>query len=276
MNVVRPRRLGSVVGGLAVGVVGALALTTPTMGQASAEPSDPVDNTAYTLNVCAGTYVRIVTGSASEGPQGWQISVDGERVWPEEGDTEPLPGEWELVLVPPGEVTVGYEAKPELLTHTWQEPAFCAGLPEPAAVQPTCDEPGWIDIPALPVPDPLSLTGDTAAAATAPASELAYRLDGVEVDPESTHAVEAGTHVVVLQERLGDVGIDLVLQAWVFEIEEPDCPAEGGDSGDSGEGGELPKTGVPAGLVAGAAAALMVLGGGLYLLARRRRTTFTA
>src|SRR5690606_9761909 len=92
----------------------------------------------------------------------------------------------------------------------------------------------------------------TAAQAQGPVSEgqitAFIQLDGRKVEAGSTHEVEPGTHEVTLHpvstfldERIEIILHRIILHRWVIEIEEPECP---------GEGGELPTTGVPTGLLA--------------------------
>lgn len=61
--------------------------------------------------------------------------------------------------------------------------------------------------------------------------------------------------------------IEITSDAWA----ELEC-----DEGDEGEGGELPVTGASTALLAAGALVMLALGGGLFLIARRRRVTFTA
>lgn len=80
-------------------------------------------------------------------------------------------------------------------------------------------------------------------------------------------AASEGLTVTPKAEGLDDTGPI----AW----EKPaDCttPVPGGGAG----GPTLPKTGAPAGLIAGGAAALLAIGAGLFFMARRRRIRFTA
>lgn len=282
------RRAGAVAAGLALAVIGVAAAAGPVAAQEPPEVVAPPSYLATFGDVCEGTV--IILGTRSPAEASWSVTVDGELVWPTEGDELPDPSGPTVLQVGPGEVVVNVNGT-ELASHTWQEPAYCGSLPEPTATQPTCEAPGTITIPGLPdLKEVLrGLDTGTPAERAEPASELEavpaapesfalmWRLNGVDVAPESTHEVEPGTHVVSLHLStplpLGGAGGDtltLRLQTWVFEIEAPDCP------GDEGTGGELPKTGVPTVLIAVAAVALIALGGGLYLLSRRRRITFSA
>src|SRR5690606_22346207 len=157
------------------------------------------------------------------------------------------------------------------------EGGACDRFPAPTHTQPTCDAPGTITIPELPV----DLFEDSQRLTTLqsdvldprepefPLQDVFFQLDGEEVAPGSTHEVEPGTHEVTLHlvSTLPEVRIEIIVRRWLIEIEEPGCP---------GEGGGLPPTGVPTGLLAGAAALLLTAGAGMYLVARRRRITFSA
>lgn len=285
-----PRRLAVAAAGLALAVVGAVAPGAPASAQDLPSVPPPGYRVAF-MNVCDGT--QVLLGSEKPDRVEWQVRVDGERVWPVAGDTLPGAGENAVILVGPGEVEVTATFVTYTWSHRWDRPAFCDSLPEPTASQPTCDAPASITVPALPDVAQIvdELTGSApavqpAVAGDRPGFSLAWRLDGADVAPESTHEVEPGTHVVSLHLStplpLGPGGENLTVQvrSWAFEIEAPDC-ADGTDDGaddgtDDGAGGELPKTGAPVALVAGAAVFLIALGGGLFLLARRRRTTFSA
>ena len=279
MNTVkRTRRVLAGLAGLALGLVAAFAAASPAQAQ---EPLPPLP-----FDGCGGTNLLLpgVEGGA------WTVTVAGETFFPLEGDEQPASDEVVNLFIPAGageitwSLTIGED---ETLsgTHTWTEPegGACDRFPAPTHTQPTCDAPGTITVPEFPPgfgegverPDLISAVEQevTAAQAQGPVSEgqitAFFQLDGRKVEAGSTHEVEPGTHEVTLHlvSTFLDVRIEIILHRWVIEIEEPECP---------GEGGELPTTGVPTGLLAGAAALLLTAGAGMYLVARRRRITFSA
>jgi LPXTG-motif cell wall-anchored protein len=253
-----PRRLLASAAGLAIGLGGALALAAP------AQAVDiPVGDAGF-FDVCHGTYVGIET---EVGPLDWQIKVGGETFWPEEEDSGTLEtGESEIIFVPKGlgEIEVSYVDIAEPWIHTWSEPDWCE---EPTYTQPTCDEPGTITIPGLPKASQPDVTHLREGGFLLPIDKLIYRLDDEVVEPESTHEVEPGTHVVTLTFEDDIVGAKapsekLLLGMWIIEIEEPEC--------------DLPHTGTQVALIAGGALLLLTLGSAAYFLARRRQISFTA
>lgn len=126
-----------------------------------------------------------------------------------------------------------------------------------------------------PVVDSTSDCDSLTVTVTNPAEEpLTATVTSGEVTEELTVAPgETGevtvdaTEGTVATVTIGDQTTEVAWQ----QPEDCDEPQEG-----EGGGGDLPETGVPTGLVAGAAVLLLALGGGLYLVARRRRITFTA
>lgn len=290
-----PRRVLTGLAGVALGMVGVLGASLPASATAGPEAAD--------FDTCDGTLISL-TGITEDDQ--YAIEVDGSPFWPGEGDDQPEYGENIIVLVPagPGEIKVLYLEAPEtwneVLVATWESPPGCTLLEDPGVTQPTCDTPGEIVVPPMPEqprddpPDVIIIPPEELAAPsvspdpevtdsdvtllepvddprpTPSGSRPAFWLDGEMVEPESTHEVEPGSHVLTLEIR------GIVLKTWVIEIAEPDCPGPAGDDEDEGQGGELPKTGAPTGFVIAGGVALFAIGGALYLLARRRRPTFTA
>jgi LPXTG-motif cell wall-anchored protein len=257
-------RLLAGVTGLALGLGSALALAAP--AQATTEPPSVIEPTFG--DTCDGTYVTLTNDEAMHD---WTVTAGGEVVW----DGELGKFDSEVVFVPSdaGEIEVDYGVESEGWPWTWEEPEWCADLPEPTYTQPTCEEPGEIVIPAIPEFAKVQATDRTAAAVTAQqAPTLFYTLNDEQVEPESTHTVEAGTHVVALNVEItyyfsdSPLTVEHVLKTWIIELEEPEC---------EGEGGELPETGTSTALIAGGALLLLTLGAAMYFVARRRRITFT-
>ena len=281
-TVMRSRRVLAGLAGLALGMATALA-AAPAQAQ-SLEP-EPLDT-------CAGTHLLLpgLEGGA------WTVTVAGEAYFPAEGDDQPGAGEVVNLFIPADAGEIGWSLSTggqEVAsgTHTWTEPEDprCDEFPPPTHTPPTCDAPGTITIPELPedlfedsmaqerplarelrVVEPKEQAVEPKEPDPGPGIDLFFQLDGDKVEAGSTHEVEPGTHEVTLHVvfTFGAEQLELIIHRWVVEIEEPDCP-------DDGEGGELPKTGVPTGLLAGGAALLVAAGAGMYLVARRRRITFT-
>jgi hypothetical protein len=305
-----PRRVLTGLAGVALGMVGVLGASLPAhaTGGPEAADFDTCDGTQIRLTGVTDDdqYAIEVDGS-----QFWPGEGDDQ---PELGEDIIVfvpagPGEIKVLYLE------APETWSEVLVATWESPPGCALLEDPGVTQPTCDTPGKIVVPPMPeqpddddppdviiipprdladssegtellaTPDEVEETTDSDATPLEPIDDprptpsgpvLAFWLDGEMVEPESTHEVEPGSHVLTLEIR------GIVLKTWVIEIVGPDCPDpdgddEGGteDDEDGGQGGELAKTGVPTGYVIGAGVALFAIGGSLYLLARRRRTTFT-
>jgi len=166
------------------------------------------------------------------------------------------PGEEsEPIIVPPDSgkitVTVGKKDKP-VADYEWTEPE--GGCEPELQTESTCEELIFTIVnPKNGLAFKATFTPSTGDAKT------------VEVAPDTTvpvkFAASAGLTVVV---SVADRESEPI--AW----EEPEEGCGGGG------GGELPRTGAPAGLVAGGAGAVLALGAGLFFLARRRRIRFTA
>ncbi|HEY8452021.1 MAG: LPXTG cell wall anchor domain-containing protein [Micromonosporaceae bacterium] len=283
-TVKRSRRVLAGLAGLAVAVVTALAAASPAQAQ-GVEPPPRFDT-------CAGTHLLL------PGIQGgsWTVTVGGDAFFPAEGDEQPGPGEVVNLFVPAGSGEIAWtlfvgEQAVDSGTHTWTDPGTCDELPDPTHTQPTCDAPGTITIPELPGEETGGAIEREGAGVQAegPTSVpgVSFRLDGNEVEAGSTHEVEPGTHEVTLQQvfTFGAIQVELIVQRWVIDIEEPDCPDEPGQPSEPaepsepaqpGEGGELPKTGNQAVLFGVGALVMLAVGGAMYLVARRRRITFTA
>jgi hypothetical protein len=227
--------------GVVIGLAGALALSTSAQAVASPDVPDEVE----IFNTCDGTYVTFESEDVAA------VWVDGEVFWPD-ADGPGEPGLRLLFVADYEEIVVDFTDDIPSVTHTFTEPDFCGELPEPTLTPATCEAAASITIPV----------------ATVLEEELhsVFTLNGDDVEPESTHTVQPGTHTVQFLLRAELVDVTLQIKTWTFQVDAPDCP---GDE-------KLADTGSPLVWIAGTAVALLVIGGGLFFLARRRQADFTA
>lgn len=272
------------IAGLAVGTLGALALTAPAQAQGTETPSS-----VEFENTCDGTLVTITSGTeldqyqwvvADNGPQG---GAAVEELASGESTTVFAPKSWASISVFYTALPVDGVTGPSLETWPdwiWEAPADC---PPPGDQLPPelgewsfdCDT---VEItfvnpfdttetfsfePSTGEPKQVEIVGDDSATVEFPSSE------GLTVE---IRLVEQGTPGVLLADPL-----ELRSELWdELGCDDDQTPPSGEGADEDGEGGELPVTGSRTGFFALGAVALLAAGGGLLLLVRRRRTTFTA